>query len=309
MSASVPPAASASPSVERELVIAGAGAAGAAIARAARLAGWSLGAVACRSVERAQARCARIGAGRPTSLAALGDPVAHVPARPVLLLVAVPDRHIAEQAEALARQAWPAHSCALHLSGAVEITALAPLRAAGLALGGMHPLKSFVDLERDAASLAGTVWALEGDAAALQAAEHFTTSLGGKSFRLAPGSRPAWHAAATHACNHFVALVDQALDLIAAAGLSRDEGRRALLPLLASTLDNLRAHPPGTALTGPVVRGDEAAVRRHLQALEGLPADVAAAYRALASRAVHLAQSQRGLPAGTAASILKDLRS
>ena len=76
-----------------------------------------------------------------------------------------------------------------------------------------------------------------------------------------------------------------------------------------SPLDNLRAHAPGNALTGPVVRGDEAAVRRHVQALEGLPADVAAAYRALASRAVHLAQSQRGLPASTAASILRDLRS
>jgi predicted short-subunit dehydrogenase-like oxidoreductase (DUF2520 family) len=226
----------------------------------------------------------------------------------VLLLVAVPDRVIEPLAVRLAARPWPAGSVALHLSGSVEVSALDALAAAGLATGGLHPLKSFVDPEHDAATLAGTILAIEGAPAALAAAGDLAARLGARPLRLPPGARPAWHAAATHACNHLVALLDQALDLMERAGLPRDEARAALLPLLTGTLGNLAAHPPGQALTGPVVRGDAGAVAAHLRALSGLAPDVGAAYRALATRAVTLARQQRGLDPAAAAAILRALQ-
>lgn len=274
------------------LIVVGAGAAGTAIARAARAAGLPLAALACRSVDRARERAALAGGGQALDLAGL---LAAGSAGPALLLLGVPDRAIAEVAARLAGRPWPAGCVALHLSGSVAVEALAPLRARGVALGAVHPLKSFVDPVRDAASMAGTVAALEGEPAALAAAGELARALGWRTFRLAPGSRAAWHAAAAHACNHLVALLDQSLDLMERAGLPRDEARAALLPLLRGTLDNLAELPPERALTGPVARGDADVVRAHLAALAAAAPDVQAAYRALAVRALRLAAA-RGLP-------------
>jgi len=278
------------------LIVVGAGAAGTAVARAARAAGWPLEAIVCRTPARARERAALAGGGTPLGF---GELLARGAAGPSLLLITVPDRAIPEAAAALAGRAWPPGSIALHLSGSVDVEALAALRARGLAVGGCHPLKSFVDPARDAAGMAGTVAAVEGDAPALAVAESLATTLGWRAFRLAPGARAAWHAAASHACNHLVALLDQALDLMVRAGLTRDEAQAALLPLQRGTLDNLDRLPPAQALTGPVARGDVEVVRGHLAALAAAPPDVRAAYRALAGRALELARA-RGLPAATA---------
>jgi len=292
------------------LFVAGAGAVGAALAAALHRQGWPLAEVACRTEARSRRQLERILAGRPPGaptaaaaaldFAALSDPGRPTGTGPALLLVAVPDRALPEAARALARRAWPEGSVALHTSGAVEVEALAPLRARGLAIGGLHPLKSFVDLERDAAGLSGVIMAIEGDPPALALAERVAEALDARPHRLAPGARPAWHAAASHACNHLVALTDQALDLLAAAGLERDAARAALLPLQRGTLDNLAAYAPAEALTGPIVRG-------HLAALAAAPPDVALAYRALGRRAVELARA-RGLGDDVAAALLAALK-
>ena len=294
------------------LFVAGAGAVGAALAAALHRQGWPLAEVACRTEARSRQRLERILAGRPAAgAAALDFATLCAPGReagrgPALLVVSVPDRALPEAAAALARRAWPAGSVALHTSGAVEVEALAPLRASGLAIGGLHPLKSFVDLERDAAGLGGIILAIEGDPPALALAERVAEALDARPHRLAPGARAAWHAAASHACNHLVALTDQALDLLVAAGLERGAARAALLPLQRGTLDNLAALAPADALTGPIVRGELAVVRGHLAALAAAPPDVAAAYRALGRRAVALARA-RGLDADVAAALLAAL--
>lgn len=278
---------------EPSLVVVGAGAAGTALAVALKRSEWPIHALVCRTRASAKASAREVGAGLALEFAELAS--AARPEGAALLLVAVPDRHIEEVATELARQSWPEGSVALHLSGSVEVDALSALAARGLATGGLHPLRSFVEPARDATALPGTVMAVDGDEAALALAEELAERLGGRPFRLAPGARAAWHAAATHAANHLVALVDQSLDLMQRAGLERDEGRAALLPLLRSALDNLAHAPPGRALTGPVVRGDDAVVARHLAALSDEREDLPRAYRALARRALQLAREERSL--------------
>jgi predicted short-subunit dehydrogenase-like oxidoreductase (DUF2520 family) len=285
------------------LVVVGAGAAGSGLGRALQRSGWPVDAVVCRSANHATASADVVGGGRPLSLdGLLEDRSGH---DALLLLVAVPDHAVPQVAERLATRAWPAGTAALHLSGSVEVDALAPLRAAGLAVGGCHPLKSFVDPERAAASMTGTVFAIEGDELAVTLAERLASDLEGRPFRLAGGRRSQWHAAATHAANHLVALLDQSLDLAEQAGLSRDEARAALLPLLGGTLANLEHHSPSQALTGPVVRGEVDTVARHLDALTQGPADVADAYRALARRALRLAREGRDLDPARADAIAR----
>jgi len=256
--------------------------------------------VLCRTAERARERAARVGEGRAAALSAWR------PERACLLLLTVPDRHIASCARELAARAWPPGCAALHASGAVPIEALAPLREAGVSVGGLHPLKSFVDPERDAATLAGTVCGLAADDLAREQALLACARIGALAQELTGAGRVFWHAAASHASNHLVALLDQAVALMGEAGVPPDRARAALVPLVSGTLDNLAGRAPVDALTGPVVRGDVEVVRRHASALSTSLRDVRLAYHALGHRAVRLARA-RGLDEATAARLVEAL--
>jgi predicted short-subunit dehydrogenase-like oxidoreductase (DUF2520 family) len=90
------------------------------------------------------------------------------------------------------------------------------------------------------------------------------------------------------------ALFDIAVETLRACGLTPRRTRRILLPLLESTVTNLRTQDPAEALTGTFKRGDVATVRKHLAALKAanLPAALEA-YVVLGQRSVSIAQRRK----------------
>ena len=179
-----------------------------------------------------------------------------------LVIVATPDAKIAGTAAALAPVVAPG-TLVLHLSGACTLAELDKLATArpDVLVGSLHPLQSLPSFE--------------------VGVERLALSLGMRPFRVADDRRVAYHAAATIASNHLVALLGQVARVAADAGIPAE----ALLPLVRATLDNVEALGPEGALTGPVARGDADTVARHLDAL---PADEQRAYRALAAEALRL---------------------
>jgi predicted short-subunit dehydrogenase-like oxidoreductase (DUF2520 family) len=130
------------------------------------------------------------------------------------------------------------------------------------------------DLDR----LPGTAYGLTAPTELKPLAARLVTDLGGVPEWIAEGARPLYHAALAHGANHLVTLVNEAADLLRAAGVA--EPGAVLSPLLHAALDNaLRLGD--AALTGPVSRGDAGTVRKHL---DRMPADAVPAYLALARR-------------------------
>ena len=78
-----------------------------------------------------------------------------------LLLIAVGDGAVAEVAARLACR--PQARVVLHTSGSLDASALAPLRAAGSAIGSLHPLKAFPQPLPDPAEARGVFFAVDGD--------------------------------------------------------------------------------------------------------------------------------------------------
>jgi predicted short-subunit dehydrogenase-like oxidoreductase (DUF2520 family) len=195
-----------------------------------------------------------------------------------LVLVATPDGAIADTALALAPEARPG-ALVLHLSGACGVDELHKLQAErpDVAVGALHPLQSLPSVARGLERLPGSWCAVDGP----PAVERLALSLGMRPFRVAPGARAGYHAAATIASNHLVALLGQAVRVAEAAGVPPE----ALLPLVRASVDNVAALGADDALTGPVARGDADTVARHLATL---PADERDAYRALAREALRL---------------------
>ena len=217
-----------------------------------------------------------------------------------VVILAVRDDAIRPLAEALARtRAVQGEQVVLHLSGVQGQEALAPLVSSRAALGSLHPLQTIAEPERAPERLKGAWAAVEGMPRAVQAAEGLAQDLGMRPFRIASRAKAIYHAGAVFASNYLVVVEAVAQRLLRHAGLSDVEAWQALRPLVEGTLENLTRQQPIAALTGPVARGDEETIQRHLAVLTR---DDAALYRVLGRAALELAQ-KRGMDEATAARV------
>lgn len=268
--------------------IVGMGRLGSALALRLAEAGFRVVAVSSRRTERLGALVRRLGCRLER------DPAAVSRAAGVLLLT-VPDDVLAELVASLAQEgAFRQGQCVLHCSGAHPAEVLAPARRAGAAVGLLHPLQTFADMQSAVEGLRGCWFAVQGDPPAREMGVAIAGALGGFPFELPAGRERIYHAAAVLASNYLVALQAAALELLELAGLSSEQGRSALGSLVRTTVENLLARGPEAALTGPIVRGDIETVRRHLEALEEEAPDLLRLYGVLGERAVALARRRRG---------------
>lgn len=189
-----------------------------------------------------------------------------------LLVIATPDSAVAEVAAAVTPSA---STVVAHLSGALGLAALAGHPRVAV----LHPLVALPDPERGADRLVGAWFGLATDGDPL--VEEVVEELHGRTLRVSEASWARYHAAAVIASNHLVALLGQ-VERVAA---SIDAPLEAYLDLARGALDDVAALGPHAALTGPVRRGDEATVQRHLDAL---PEGERSAYRVMAEEARRL---------------------
>lgn len=183
-----------------------------------------------------------------------------------IILITVPDSSIAEVAGQISRNIGTP-TVALHTSGALTSDVLVPLKEAGSSIGSVHPLVSISNPGLGPERMSGAYFCVEGDAAAVAAAENIVKGVGGVPFDIDTANKPLYHASAVMACGHFVALFDTAAELMAKAAGDREKAVSILLPLVESTLANLREQSASEALTGTFARTDIVTFGSHLEAL------------------------------------------
>ena len=204
-------------------------------------------------------------------------------------VLCVPDGEIAAAAEAAQAPGFVGHT-----SGA---TPLAVLGDAGERAFGLHPLQTFAGGE-SAASFSGAGCAVAGASPeALAVARDLATRLGMLAIEIDDSERAAYHAAASVASNFLVTLQAVAEELAGAAGLTREQARSLLAPLVRSTVDNWAERGPEAALTGPVARGDDATVIRQRDAVEGAAPHLLPLFDELVERTRAVAAVGDGVPA------------
>ncbi len=206
-----------------------------------------------------------------------------------VLLLAVPDDAVTPVARRIAAVGTIGkRHTVLHLSGVLGDEALAPLAASGAALGSLHPYQTLAHpVEAAVERLPGAVAGVGGSDEAVAVASELARSVGLTPVSVAAEQKVLYHAAAVFASNYLVVLEGVAERLLVEAGMSTADARKALAPLMAAALDNVRSVGPEEALTGPVARGDVETIGRHLAAL---PPEAAVLYRELARAALDLAE-------------------
>jgi predicted short-subunit dehydrogenase-like oxidoreductase (DUF2520 family) len=192
-----------------------------------------------------------------------------------VVLLCVPDDAIAEVSEAME----PRDSrVVVHVAGSRGLSEVASHPRAGY----MHPLAMLSTTELGTRRLQGATFSIGGDDVTAELVE----SLKGRAIRLSDDQRVNYHATASVAANHLVALMGHVEVLAQSAGLSL----RDFVPLIDQALDDAVAMGAQRALTGPASRADMKTIDAHLAAI---PESERSTYVALANAAFELAEARR----------------
>ena len=211
-----------------------------------------------------------------------------------VLIIAVRDTRIQEIAQQLrdGKHLRP-EMVVLHASGSRPSgEVLAPAKGQVAGIGTMHPLIAVTDSPGSVENLQGAAFGVEGDPEAVRRARQLVKFMGGNAVVLKPGSMPLYHAAAVMASNYVVALAEVSRSLLVTAGIPEQDALKALWPLMASAVDNLKEIGLPGALTGPVARGDVVSVERHLEALAARAPEHADVYQRLGREVLTLARKR-----------------
>lgn len=249
-----------------DIAIIGAGRLGTSLGRALAANGNTIAALTCRRKAAALKSRAIIGQGR-----VLTDNKAAARQAEVIFLC-LPDEALPGAAKQLARSrgGW-AGKIFFHTSGLLPARVLEPLREKGASIASFHPIQAFPSKTIPPAHFRSIYFGLEGDKGAVGLAKTLVRRLGGRVLIIPEEAKPFYHAAFSFASNFLVVLLDAAVFLLKKANVSEDKAAGMLLPLLQGTLHNVKELDTASSLTGPLVRGDLASVRTHLEALERWP--------------------------------------
>ena len=194
---------------------------------------------------------------------------------PRLVLLTVPDDAIASVSS---RLALSDDYVVAHVAGSRGLGELTRHARVGL----MHPLAALPTPELGAPRLVGALYSVAGD----ELVSQVVASLGGRALHLSDDQRAIYHATATVAANHLVALMGHVQILAESAGLTLAD----FLPLSEQALADVALMGVSRALTGPASRADMATIDAHLAAM---PASQRSTYVAMANAAFELAEQRR----------------
>ena len=260
--------------------------------------GTALG-VALERAEHVVVSCSAIShASRQRAERRLPDtrvlPVQDVAAHAELLVLSIPDAELPGLVSGLAATgAVRPGTIVVHTSGANGVGVLAPLSDLGCIPLAVHPAMTFTGSDDDIVRLAGTCFGITAaDDVGYAVAQSLVLEIGGEPFGVREESRPLYHAALAHAGNHVVTVLLDAVEALRTALRGQEllgqefvgDGpggiaERVIGPLARASLENALQRGQA-ALTGPVARGDAAAVATHLRALAAVDPELARAYRA-----------------------------
>ncbi|MCV7280808.1 DUF2520 domain-containing protein [Mycolicibacterium flavescens] len=256
--------------------------------------------IACSAVSRASRDRAQ---RRLPDTAVL--PVDEVAGRAELLLLAVPDAVLPELVTGLAAtNAVRPGTIVVHTSGANGVGILAPLTEQGCVPLAIHPAMTFTGSDEDIDRLADTCFGITAaDEVGYAIGQSLVLEIGGEPFRVREDARTLYHAALAHASNHLVTVLLDAVEALRAALWGQELlgqeivgdapggiAERVVAPLARASLENALQRGQA-ALTGPVARGDAAAVLAHLAALTEVNPESAQAYRANSLRTAQRAHA------------------
>ena len=182
-----------------------------------------------------------------------------------LVLFAVPDDALVELVNGLAQtNVVGPGTFVVHTAGRFSDNVFDPLTQQGCLPLAIHPVMTFTGTSIDLNRLVGCPFGITAPHQLRAVAEALVVEIGGDPVWVPRESRTLYHASLAFGSNYLMTLVNETIDLLADAGI--ENPTELVKPLMIASLDNALRDGDQT-LTGPIVRGDVATVRAHIEAL------------------------------------------
>ncbi|MGC9363827.1 MAG: Rossmann-like and DUF2520 domain-containing protein [Fidelibacterota bacterium] len=193
-----------------------------------------------------------------------------VPPNPDWIIIAVSDDAIRPIAGEIAAQIPDGKGTKVfHLSGARDAGLLAELQQNNFRTGSLHPLISVPDIETGIRMMAGAVFTCEGEIAGdLQS---LVVQIGGTGFHLQAEQKSLIHLCAVFVNNFPTAMIQAVKQLLQSRGISETAAATLLGTLSRQAVENGWFKPLSESLTGPIARGDQETIDKHLSLLSENP--------------------------------------
>lgn len=193
---------------------------------------------------------------KPAQAARLGE----------IVFITTPDNIIKDLCYRIAcRKGFRRNTLVVHCSGNFSSEILiSAQRFCGCRVASLHPLQSFAQPGEAVNNFRGTYCAYEGMAEGLSVVRKLIRDLGGIPVKINAAFKPLYHISGVIASNYLVTLLAVAREFMRVSGFPEKNALDALMPLVKSTIKNIKELGIPAALTGPIARGDFSTVQNHL---------------------------------------------
>lgn len=190
-----------------------------------------------------------------------------------ILFITTPDDTIKEVWKRIKKESIQ-NKIICHFSGSLSSAVFSNRRETGAFACSIHPMYAFSSKTTSYKQLNQILFTMEGDAEALSVMKPLFEKAGNKVCVIDPDKKGRYHAAASMVSNMMVGLYQMGLTMLTDCGFSSEDAAELIAPLVRGNMDSLLATSPEQALTGPIERGDEETVERHLSLLTEEERDV-----------------------------------
>lgn len=154
-----------------------------------------------------------------------------------------------------------------HCSGAMTSKVFSGAKEAFAYAYSIHPLLAISGKDR-AEDLKKAFFAIEGDDERIDDVINLIKTCGNRAQIIDESMKTGYHAAAVFSSNLVIGVMDVAAGILKKAGFNDDDARAAFYTLAIGNLEKYFDVGAKAALTGPVERGDDSTVKKHLLALD-----------------------------------------
>lgn len=101
-----------------------------------------------------------------------------------------------------------------------------------------------------------------------------------------------YHAAACIISNYTVTLSYIASEILNGLGFGKEAAGKVFLPLIKGTVENLESRGVLDSITGPIERGDDKIIAKHIEKIKSFDKDILNIYKMLGQRTLKMVQEK-----------------
>jgi len=181
----------------------------------------------------------------------------------------------------------------VHTSGALSSDIFEPMEKLRCGVCSLHPIMTFSEVTTPVKDLEVTKFTLEGNTNGKDEIGKILKTTNNEFFIIDKESKILYHAAACVLSNYMVTLIDTGFEMLKKAGIEQEKISPAFLPLITVTLNNVKKSGTINALTGPLARGDENTISKHLDAIESTMPEALNFYQTMGIATLNMIKDKR----------------